>query len=595
MFSSNETALLEPDLLVKPIWNSASALDSSSSLLGVDSISRASIESAFKESVSTLGTEINLDVITDEIARCESSRVFQTITRPIAAVNLVNSVNPATEASPLDPVTGISDTAQLVGATSATINFQPAGATVPTGYTKDTGAAYDATRGYGWVRQDSLSSTTHVPLDITPNTRDRNRVADQRLDTLIHMQDNASNSSGVKTPAAWEYKLDNGTYNVTVSVGDAAYFDSQHTINVEGAKAIDLFKPSSTQKFKNNTVTVNVTDGKLTIDARGGTNTKLNYIDIAKATSDFTAINWSNAASSPIGRTEAQGIVANGKLYTFGGYVNTTYYPTRRADAYDPATNKWARIADLPKPLSHGAVAVDTTADADGTDIYLAGGYLGQPDGSGQIFATKDVWKYNINANKWTAIKPLLAARGSGALELLGRELHFFGGADSSRADKGSHWALNLDSPTSNWVAKAALPNPRSHLGDATLGGKIYAIGGQHGVDSRLVTQNSVHTYNPRSNSWTAVESLPRGRSHIGAATFVMDGRIIVAGGEIAHGSGGTISDVTAYSPSSNSWTTLTPLPATRHSGVAGSIRGQLFYTTGAPGFKTTTYKGIPA
>jgi len=486
----------------------------------------------------------------------------------------------------------MSTTAQLVGATSAKINFQPAGATVPTGYTADKGAAYDASRGYGWVRQDSLSSTTHVPLDITLNTRDRNRAADQRLDTLIQMQ---SNSSGVKTPAAWEYKLNNGTYNVTVSVGDAAYFDSQHTIRVEGVKAIDLFKPSSTQRFKQNTVTVNVTDGKLTVDAMGGTNTKFNYVDIAKATSDFTAINWSTVAPSPIGRSEAQGTVVDGKLYVFGGYVNTTYYPTRRSDVYDPAANKWAQIADMPKPLSHGTVAVDTRADADGKDIYIAGGYLGQPDGSGQIFATKEVWKYNINANKWTAIKPLPAARGSGALELLGRELHFFGGADSSRVDKGSHWVLNLDSAMPNWVAKAALPNPRSHLGDATLGGRIYAIGGQHGVDSNLVTQNSVHAYNPATNAWTAVGSLPRGRSHIGAATFVTNGRIIVAGGEIDHGSGGTVSDVTAYKPLTDSWTTLTPLPRTRHSGVAGSIAGQIFYTTGSPGFQTTTYKGVPA
>ncbi len=531
-------------------------------------------------------------------ARDEPSRVSQTFTRPIAATSLVNSVETATEASPLDPVTGLSDTAQLVGATSAKINFQPTGAAVPTGYTKDTGAAYDATRGYGWVRQDSLSSTTHVPLEITPNTRDRNRVADQRLDTLIHMQDNAPNSSGVKTPAAWEYKLDNGTYNVTVSVGDAAYFDSQHSIRVEGVKAIDLFRPSSTQPFKQTTVLASVTDGKLTIDAIGGTNTKLNYVDIAKATSDFTAINWSTVAPSPIGRSEGPGAIASGKLYAFGGYINTTYTPTPRSDAYNPANNTWTRIKDLPKGLTHAGTAVD------GKNIYIAGGYPAKSTG-GQRFATRDVWKYNVDTNTYTALPLLPAARGGGALELLGRELHFFGGSDSNRADRGEHWALNLDTvgtANATWNQKASLPNPRNHLGDATLGGKIYAIGGQRGQDANAVYQTAVHTYNPQSNSWTAVESLPRARSHIGAATFVMNGRIIVAGGEIAHGSGGTVSDVTAYkpsadpsNPSADSWKSLTPLPAARHSGVAGSIGGQIFYTTGAPGFKTTSYKGIPA
>lgn len=41
--------------------------------------------------------------------------------------------------------------------------------------------------------------------------------------------------------AAWEYNLPDGTYSVTVSVGDR-YFDSRHTINVEGVKLIDRFR-----------------------------------------------------------------------------------------------------------------------------------------------------------------------------------------------------------------------------------------------------------------------------------------------------------------------------------------------------------------
>jgi len=599
VLASNEMALPGPELLAKSFLDSALALESSPSLLGISRQSQAGVKGAFKELLSTLDAETNFDTSTGEMTWREPSRVSETFTRPFAATILADSVETLAEDSTQDPVTGVSTTAQLVGAASATINFQPSGAAVPTGYTADTGRAYDATRGYGWVRQDSLRSTTHVPLDISPNTRDRNRVADQRLDTLILMQDNnTSNPSGVKTPAAWEYKLNNGSYNVTVSVGDPAYFDSQHTIRVEGVKAINLFKPSSTQRFKQTTVLANVTDGKLTIDAIGGTNTKLNYVDIASANPNFTAINWSTVAPSPIGRSEGPGAIANGKLYAFGGYINTTYTPASRSDAYNPANNTWTRIKDLPKGLTHAGTAVD------GKNIYIAGGYPAKATG-GQSFATRDVWKYNVDTNTYTALPLLPAARGGGALELLGRELHFFGGSDSNRTDRGEHWALNLDTlgtASAVWNQRASLPNPRNHLGDATLSGKLYAIGGQRGQDANAVYQNTVHVYNPATNAWTAVESLPRGRSHIGAATFVMNGRIIVAGGEIAHGSGGTVSDVTAYKPSADpsnpaadSWTSLTPLPAARNSGVAGSIGGQLFYTTGAPGFKTTSYKGIPA
>jgi len=180
-----------------------------------------------------------------------------------------------------DPLTGIAKAALL--AEDIKINFQPDGAPVPDGYTKDTGAAYDNDRGMGWVREDSLDSENHIPLDVSSNTRDREYAGlDQQLDTLLHMQypTDFANPTAVTTPAAWEYALPNGTYSVTVSVGDPAYFDSQHTINVEGVKAIDSFQGSPEQTHKQAVVQAEVMDGRLTIDAIGGDNTKINYVTI---------------------------------------------------------------------------------------------------------------------------------------------------------------------------------------------------------------------------------------------------------------------------------------------------------------------------
>jgi hypothetical protein len=56
------------------------------------------------------------------------------------------------------------------------------------------------------------------------------------------------------------------------------------------------------------------------------------------------------------------------------------------------------------------------------------------------------------------------------------------------------------------------------------------------------------------------------------------------------------VSDVTAYDPRLNSWKALTPLPASLHSGAAGSIGNQIFYSMGNNKgfFRTTTYKGVP-
>ncbi|HEY7273424.1 MAG TPA: Ig-like domain-containing protein, partial [Actinoplanes sp.] len=167
----------------------------------------------------------------------------------------------------------------------AKVNFQPAASPVPAGYTADTGAPFDASRGSGWVRQDSLSGT-HVPLDLTRNTRDRNRAGvDQRLDTLIHLQyGDTGGTNGVPTPGAWEYQVAPGTYQVTVSVGDQPSYDSSHTVRVEGVVAISGFVSTAAAEYRQATVTVPVGDGRLTLDATGGTNTKLNYVEIAAVT-----------------------------------------------------------------------------------------------------------------------------------------------------------------------------------------------------------------------------------------------------------------------------------------------------------------------
>lgn len=173
---------------------------------------------------------------------------------------------------------------QIEQASEIKIDFQPDTSTVPVGYKKDTGQAFNNTRGYGWVRQDSLSNATHTPLDITLNSRDRNQTGiNRQLNTLLHMQypTQMSNGAAVKTPAAWEYALSNGQYKVTVGVGDSLYYDSQHTINVEGKNAISGFQGSPGNKFRQTTLQTSVNDGKLTIDAIGGTNTKLNYIKIS--------------------------------------------------------------------------------------------------------------------------------------------------------------------------------------------------------------------------------------------------------------------------------------------------------------------------
>lgn len=153
------------------------------------------------------------------------------------------------------------------GFTTVKIDFTTQTAALPTGYSRDYGQAYDSGRGYGWVAPSSSIATS-----IVGQGRDRNLVSDQRFDTFVHMQQPIA--------ARWEYAIANGNYNVLVAVGDPLVTDSTHYIEAEGVIVHDHFVPTSTEEFNVRTARVSVTDGRLTIDAAGGTNTKIAWLEI---------------------------------------------------------------------------------------------------------------------------------------------------------------------------------------------------------------------------------------------------------------------------------------------------------------------------
>lgn len=319
-------------------------------------------------------------------------------------------------------------------------------------------------------------------------------------------------------------------------------------------------------------------------------------------TSEFTAISWNTAAAQPYAVNEAQGRVVNGKLYTFGGFDSqkTALLPTKRSYVYNPQTNSWSAIANLPFTpygtnfggVTHAGIATD------GTDIYLAGGVTADASGTGSIEGTKQVWKYIVAQNTYTRLPDFPIAIGSGQMEYLNGELHYFGGFTLDRAvDLATHYVLNLNNLADGWKTRAPLPNPRQHAGSTVFDGKIYSMGGQIGENDTLITQKDVNVYDPATDTWTRVADLPvpsgaTGRGHISSAVVVFGQRIIVLGGETVHITGRT-NMVSAYSPATNSWQSLTPLPSSRYSGVAAVLNSKIYYTGGSK--SNITYKGTPA
>lgn len=338
------------------------------------------------------------------------------------------------------------------------------------------------------------------------------------------------------------------------------------------------------------TATLSVTSGGGTVSQQSS------EIVVEGDVGDFETLTWAPAAAQPHRVAEAQGIALGGKLYVFGGFdsQSSCCTPTERAQVYDPEADSWTPLAPLPpmNDTEHGGVTHAGTA-TDGTDIFLVGGYTSNNSGTGQIFGTREAWRYDVAADSYTRLPDLPAPRSAGQLEYLAGQLHYFGGTNLSRSqDTPEHFVLELGG-SADWTEAAPLPNARHHMGSVVFGGRVFAIAGQHDHDRALTTQADVHAYDPETDSWEALAPLPKALSHVSNSTFVMGGRIIVVGGEVAHGS--PVADVFAYDPEVNTWSPLTPLPLNLQSAVSAELNGEIIVTGGSGGgWRDETYRGVP-
>lgn len=208
-------------------------------------------------------------------------------------------------------------------------NFQSETAPVPAGYVRDFGQAYGARTGanqgsgltYGWVEPG-----TQTPLRLVGNGRDRNRAGiDQRLDTIMHMQGNdIPDFNGVAKAGSWELATSSGTYDVTLSVGDRQY-NSRHSLSLEGSNVIYRFAGSAAQEYKQATAMVRVLDGRLTIDALSGTNTRINYVDVrpAPTAANRPSIRASAPANGATGVAPGASVSAEVFLPTAGAGIDS--------------------------------------------------------------------------------------------------------------------------------------------------------------------------------------------------------------------------------------------------------------------------------
>jgi N-acetylneuraminic acid mutarotase len=119
------------------------------------------------------------------------------------------------------------------------------------------------------------------------------------------------------------------------------------------------------------------------------------------------------------------------------------------------------------------------------------------------------------------------------------------------------------------------MPTPRGSPNANFVNGIFYVIGGDSYEHSHVVVEG----YDPITNEWMTLSSMPTTRHH--AASAVVDGNIYVVGGRLT----GSLINVDVnkkYDPVLDQWTTdLEPMPSKRSGNAATSVNESIYVLGG--------------
>jgi N-acetylneuraminic acid mutarotase len=167
-----------------------------------------------------------------------------------------------------------------------------------------------------------------------------------------------------------------------------------------------------------------------------------------------------------------------------------------------------------------------------------------------------------------TNIAPI-SLRASGAAATVGGKIYMVGGGNYSCS---VYQTLQAYDPLANaWTNLANMPTPRYEFNAAELNGQLYAIGGNPGCGSIYNPIRAVEAYDPVSDTWSSKAVLPTGSWDMG---------VVSANGKI-YAIGGFSTNTYCYDPVADSWSSKTPVPAPYSGGAAVAVNGIIYLIGG--------------
>ena len=224
--------------------------------------------------------------------------------------------------------------------------------------------------------------------------------------------------------------------------------------------------------------------------------------------------------------------VVGGKLYLFGGFNDGS---AGTVQIYDPAADRWTLGTPTPFPAGSASSAVI------GGRVYVAGGVVNfQPGMGGQTTARAAV--YDPATDAWSPIADMPRGVNHAASASDGQRFYVFGGRGGTGGLENGFGTVQVYDPATNtWRTSddpasglAPLPQGRGGTGKAVFAaGEFYVLGGETRDDGGGATPDGVYdrvdVYDPSTNAWRAAPKMPTGRH--GIFPLLHGDRIYVAAG----------------------------------------------------------------
>lgn len=230
----------------------------------------------------------------------------------------------------------------------------------------------------------------------------------------------------------------------------------------------------------------------------------------------------------------------NGKVLVFGSPNQSVY-----TDLFDPSTNSFSRTGDM--TLGRKDAAAVRLQDG---RVLAIGGRRNTPS---QYDATNSVEIYDPSTGTWTTTGSMLTARKYHFAILLANGKVLAGGGISATGARVLSSEL-FDPTTGVWTSTGNMPGERTFMGVALLpNGNVFIAGG-YGYESGTWKQlSSAAEYNVSAGTWSPITAQMNSAHGDGLVTVALnDGRILIAGGELAGGEASSKIDI--YDPTTQTF-----------------------------------------